>query len=113
LFCNNFKEFIQKSPTLALTKKKLANNSAVGYFTIFKSVVKRAYEKGLFKENPAARVKTIQKKDTRREFLTLDELQAMVRAECDITLLKNACLFSALTGLRYRKFNLGKCAKFR
>lgn len=100
-FCNNFKEFLQKSETFHATKKHLANNSAVGYFTIFKTVVKRAHEKGLFRENPAATVKAIKKKDTRREYLTMEELQALARTECDLPLLKSACLFSALTGLRY------------
>lgn len=100
-FCNDFKEFLQKEPNFAATKKQLANNSAVAYFTIFKTVVKRAYEKGLFKENPAARVKAIAKKDTRREYLNLEELQTLARTESDLPVLKNACLFSALTGLRY------------
>ena len=39
------------------------------------------------------------------EFLTLEELQAAVKAECEIPILKTAFIFSCLTGLRWSDIN--------
>jgi integrase len=40
-------------------------------------------------------------KETIRDFLTLEELQALAATPCELDYLKNASLFSALTGLRF------------
>jgi integrase len=39
--------------------------------------------------------------DTQREFLTIEELNTVSKFECDNILLKDAAIFSALTGLRH------------
>lgn len=39
--------------------------------------------------------------ETRRNFLTIDELNKLVKTDCNNPLLKRAALFSALTGLRF------------
>jgi uncharacterized protein (TIGR02996 family) len=39
--------------------------------------------------------------EVQREYLTLEQLQALVNTPCSIPLLKNAAIFSALTGLRF------------
>lgn len=51
--------------------------------------------------NPGEKVKHLPKKETQREFVTMPELQALAKADCDVKDLKRAALFSALTGLRY------------
>lgn len=99
--CNEFREYLQSTETFRATKKKLTNNSAKGYFTIFGTVLKKAFEAKFISENLASRMQRISKEETQREFLTEDELNKMARAECDLPELKNAALFSALTGLRY------------
>lgn len=48
-----------------------------------------------------AKVKPIPSAETRREYLTLDELNTLVKTPCHDFLLKRAALFSALTGLRF------------
>ena len=40
-------------------------------------------------------------RETRREFLTLEELKILVNTDCSVQVLKSAFLFSALTGLRH------------
>lgn len=100
-FCKDFKEYILNASPLAETKDKLANNSAVGYFNIFKRSIKDAYKEKLLSEDFALNVPPIKKTETKREFLTLDELQLLAKTDCDLPILKNAALFSALTGLRY------------
>jgi integrase len=44
-------------------------------------------------------VEGIKADDPDREFLTLEELQAAAKVECEMPVLKNAFIFSALTGL--------------
>ena len=39
--------------------------------------------------------------ETKREFLTLEELKILAKTECENLILKKAFLFSALTGLRH------------
>lgn len=100
-FCKEFKEYILNASPLVETKDKLANNSAVGYFNIFKRAIKDAHNNKMLSEDFAFNVPAIKKTETKREFLTLDELQLLAKTDCDLPTVKNAALFSALTGLRY------------
>jgi integrase len=99
--CIEFKEYLQSSLTFVETKKQLANNSAVGYFNIFKRVVKTAFREKLLPEDFAKYIPGIKKTETRREYLTYEELRLLATKDCDLPTLKKAALFSALTGLRY------------
>jgi integrase len=46
-------------------------------------------------------LKPIKQAETQRNFLTIEELNSLVKTECNNPLLKRAALFSALTGLRF------------
>lgn len=100
-FCKEFKKYLLEAHPLIENRQKLANNSAVAYFNIFKRVVKQAYKERLFNEDFAKDVPAIRKLETKREFVSLEELRKLVKAHCDLPIAKNAALFSALTGLRY------------
>ena len=63
--------------------------------------MKEAVKDGILSSNPSAQVSGIKPGDPDREFLTLEELQAAANEECEIPGLKNAFIFSALTGLRW------------
>lgn len=99
-FCKDFKRYLLDTHLLK-TRKKLSQNAASAYFNIFREAVNEAHNENLLKENPLKRIKSISPEESDREFLTIEELQAMARAECDDPLLKKAALFSALTGLRW------------
>ncbi|GAB2579786.1 tyrosine-type recombinase/integrase [Spirosoma areae] len=80
----------------------LAINSTVSYFNKFKAALKQAYKDGLISTDLNAKVDSIKPEETRREHLTLAELQALVQTDLPaLPVLKQAALFSALTGLRY------------
>lgn len=80
----------------------LAINSTVGYFNKFKAALKQAYKDGIISVDLNAKVESIKPEETRREYLTLAELQALAQTELTAyPILKQAALFSALTGLRY------------
>jgi integrase len=80
---------------------KLTQNSAHHYFNRFKNCFKMAYKEKLISDNPADRVDYIEQTEVKREFLTFEELQLLVKTDCRYPILKTAFLFSALTGLRW------------
>jgi integrase len=100
-FCLDFKDYVLQSVTFVETKKQLANNSAVNYFNVFKRVMKKAFKDKLLEQDYSSQVQSIKKVETRREYLTYDELRLLATKDCDLPVLKRAALFSALTGLRY------------
>ena len=54
----------------------------------------------MIKENVNDFLEKIETDDVRKEFLTSEELKKLAATPCDIPVLKQASLFSCLTGLR-------------
>jgi integrase len=81
--------------------QKLSQNSCVSYYNKVRAALKEAVKDGYMMRNPADDLDGIKEAETKREFLTLEELQKAVQTHCDITVIKNAFIFSALTGLRF------------
>jgi len=100
-FCNDFREHLLTTKSNKSDKVTLATNSALSYFNKFKEVVKQAYKDEYLQTDLNAKIKTVKPAETRRNFLTLDELNSLVKTPCNNPLLKRAALFSALTGLRF------------
>jgi len=80
---------------------KLKQNSALSYFNKVKASLKQAFEEKYIRENPATRVRSIKPGETKREFLTWEDVEKIAKTKCDIPSLKRAFLFSILTGLRW------------
>lgn len=100
-FCNDFKEFLLTTKSNKSEKATLSQNSALSYFNKLKATLKQAYKDGFLLTNLNAKVETIKAAETQRNFLTIEELNTLVKTECQNKLLKRAALFSALTGLRF------------
>ena len=96
-----FKEYLLTAKSRKSSLITLSQNSAVSYFNKVKAALKQAYKDGILQTDLNAKVKPIQQAETRREFLTLEELNRLVHTDCKDPLLKRAALFSALTGLRF------------
>jgi len=97
-----FKEYLLTTKKLPEDKTTMiTQNSAHHYFNRVKNSFKMAYRDKLITDNPADRVDYIDQTETKREFLTFEELQSLAKAECRYPVLKSAFLFSALTGLRW------------
>lgn len=62
--------------------------------------MKLAYRDKYLRENPNDFLEKIESRDIHKEFLTQDELKTLASTPCDIPVLRNASLFSCLTGLR-------------
>ncbi|KAA6299999.1 MAG: Tyrosine recombinase XerD [Candidatus Ordinivivax streblomastigis] len=96
-----FKTFLLSAPCGGNKSGAIAQNTAATYFSIFKAALKQAFIDGYLTIDLSAKIKGIQKQESRREFLTVEELNTLVATPCDQPMLKNAALFSALTGLRH------------
>lgn len=100
-FCDEFRDYLLTVKSNKSNKTTLAQNSAVSYFHKLKAALKQAYKEGLLQTDINAKIGTIKPEETQRNFLTIEELNNLVKKDCTNTLLKNAALFSALTGLRF------------
>jgi len=100
-FCNDFKEYLLTTKSNKSNKVTLAQNSAVSYFNKLKATLKQAYKDGYLQSDLNAKIEPVKQAETRRNFLTIEELNSLVKTECNNPLMKRAALFSALTGLRF------------
>jgi len=101
MWCNDFKEFLLTTQSNKSTKATLAPNTAVSYFNKVKAALKQAYKDGILSIDVNAKIAPIPLTDTRRNKLTIQELNSLANTDCNKPLLKKAALFSALTGLRF------------
>lgn len=90
--CLDFRDYLVDLP--------LSTNTKFNYFSIFRSFVLQAYKDKLIRENPLLTVKRTEKEESKRMFLTLEELKKLADTPCSVPNVKRAFLFSALTGLR-------------
>jgi integrase len=100
-FCNDFKEYLLTTKSNKSNKTTLSQNSAVSYFNKLKAALKQAYKDGILQTDLNAKIEPIKQAETQRNFLTIEELNRLVKTPCNNDLLKRAALFSALTGLRF------------
>lgn len=96
----DFKEYLLTS-TDNKRKTTLSKNSAVSYFNKVKAALRQAYKDKILQTDLNAKIQPIKAAETRREFLSIEELNELVKKPCNEPLLKRAALFSALTGLRF------------
>lgn len=94
-----FKSYLQQVEKKDGTR--LSENSIIAYFSRVSTVLKQAIKDDIIQKNPMLQVDAVKSKETRREFLTLEELKKLVDVPCSVPVLKQAFLFSALTGLRH------------
>ena len=100
-FLEDFKEYLLTTKSKKSSKSTLSQNSAVSYFNKVKAALKQAFKDGIIQADLNSQVSTIKAAETRREYLTLEELNKLVKTPCNNVLMKRAALFSALTGLRF------------
>ena len=97
----NFRLYLMSAPQGGNKSGNISQNTASTYFSIFKAALKQAFIDGYLQSDLSAKLKGIQEKESRREYLTVEELNKLVATPCERDVLKRAALFSALTGLRH------------
>ncbi|MDV3834166.1 recombinase [Elizabethkingia anophelis] len=96
-----FKNFLLSAPCGGNKKGTISNNTAATYFSIFKAALKQAFVDGYLFVDLSSKIKGIPEHDSRREYLTIEELNTLASTPCEKDVLKRAALFSGLTGLRH------------
>jgi integrase len=101
--CNDYKNFLltAKSQRSKNTVRRLSRNTALSYFNKLKATLRQAYKEDLLRTDLNVKIQSIKPAETKREYLTLEELQALCDTACEVPILKQAAIFSALTGLRF------------
>lgn len=96
-----FKRFLITAPQGGNKSGIISLNTASTYFSIFKAALKQAFVDGYLTIDLASKSKGIRGQESRREYLTAEELNRLAITPCDKLVMKRAALFSALTGLRH------------
>ncbi|WP_302129343.1 site-specific integrase, partial [uncultured Duncaniella sp.] len=98
--CNKFREYLLTAKQLRHPKLTITRNSAAGYWSTFRALLKEAYKERLLKENINDFIEDIEYEEVKKNFLTADEVKLLAATPCEKPILKAASLFSILTGLR-------------
>ena len=88
---NNLKKFILS---------EVSQVTAWHYYANIKYALNKAVKEKIIPSNPSALVENIKKPESKREYLTLDEIKKLNENYC-IKTVKSAFIFSCFTGLRY------------
>ena len=99
--CSGFRSYLLNAKQLKHTERSLSQNSAAGYWSTFRGLLALAFKEKYLIENINEYLDKIDTQDTRRQFLTAEEVQALYNTPCREPVLKAASLFSCLTGLRF------------
>ncbi len=111
-FFEDFKEYLLNTKSNKSSKSTLAQNSAVSYFNKVKATLKQAFKEDYLSIDLNAKIGSIKPAETQRNVLTIEELNALIKTECQNPLLKKVALFSALTGLRFSDIQKLKWGEF-
>lgn len=95
-----FKDFLDKHGN-AHTGEPLGEGSKYLYYSIFKVALNQAVRDEYITTNPTVAVGGYRMPETNRMYLTLDEVRKLSQTPCKRTRIKEAFLFSCLTGLRF------------
>jgi integrase len=99
--CEGFRNYLLNTKQLSHERKALSQNSASGYWSTFRGLLALALKEKYIFENINEHLDRIETQDTRRQFLTVEEVQALYNTPCREPVLKAASFFSCLTGLRF------------
>lgn len=97
---DEFKEFLETTKSKKSDKAKLSANSIKTYHDKFRSALRQAFVDGYLSDHLAEKTNSVKQVDTQRNYLSLVELNTLVKTDCKSTEIKTQALFSALTGLR-------------
>lgn len=100
-FCNDFRNYLLNARGHKKTKKIIEQNSAGVYFAKFKAALRQAYKDDYLQTDLNTKIESIKAIETQRNYLTIEELNTLVKTDCPSPVIKSAALFSALTGLRF------------
>lgn len=102
-FCRGFVAFL-RTCKIYKGKKTMSDTTARLLMCRVAEAMNKAVVEGLIPNNPFNALESKEKpkiKNSRREFLTVEELKVLINTPCRYDIVKKAFLFSCFTGLRY------------
>ena len=102
-FCLDMIDWFRNTYINKRTGTTIGARTADTYCQRFRTALNEAVREGLIDKNPWNRLETIEKikkPESKREYLTIDEIRSMITTDCPNELVKRAYLFSCFTGLR-------------
>lgn len=102
-FCLDMIDWFRNTYKHRLTGETISARTADTYCQTFRTMLNEAVRDGLMEKNPWNKLETIEKikkPESKREYLTIDEIRSMIATDCPNELVKRAYLFSCFTGLR-------------
>lgn len=102
-FCLDMIDWFRNTYKHRLTGENISARTADTYCQTFRTMLNEAVREGLMENNPWNKLETIEKikkPESKREYLTIDEIRSMITTDCPNELVKRAYLFSCFTGLR-------------
>lgn len=96
-WCNGFKEYLDNYMGI---RNHLAPNTKATIYAKLRGVLENAKKEGIIRINPAVVVKNFKKEESKRLYLTSEELKQLIATPFDYEDLRRLFLFSCLTGLR-------------
>jgi integrase len=100
-FCSGYRKFLLETDQLGHRGKKLKQNSASSFFNKFRHAIIVAVRQKFLTENPLENVPRIGQQNTKKDFLTKEELQQLWETECEVPMMKNMVFFMVYSGLRW------------
>ena len=97
--CNKFREYLLNAKQFR-RDGRISKNSASGYWSTFRGLLKILYRNQLIKTNINDFLDKIETEDTPKDYLSVEELYKLAETPCKKPILKTAALFSCLTSLR-------------
>jgi len=111
--CEDFKNYLLSGPGIARYGRPIRRNTAVSYFAKFRAVLRVLYRKRLIPIDLHSMVDPIRPRETHKERLTMEEFRLLAETDTDSELMKNAAMFSGLTGLRWSDVSTLKWSNIR
>lgn len=82
-FCDGFRRHLMEAKQLRNESKRLSRNSAAGYWSTFRAVLKIAFRDRYISENLNESLERIESVECRRQFLTFEELDRLAATPCN------------------------------
>lgn len=101
----NFRSYLVSTKGLR-SEKSLSSNSANTYFRIVLSVAKAAADNRFIAHYEISRTANTTRTKSKDSSLSLDELQRLAQTPCRVPVLKQAFLFSCLTGIQWKELSI-------
>jgi integrase len=102
-------EWLERFKVYLLSEDSINQNTAASYLGLISKTIRQAWRSGFIKEDftgKVTRIKQKKREDIQRNYLTLDDIEALHNAYCKNEMLKQAFLFGCFSGLRISDIEL-------